>query len=51
MKAYLFHSASAVTRAAEAVPDRGDASPHTFIGLGLIATAALVVWLVRRSRA
>jgi len=25
--------------------------PGTFMGLGLIATGALVVWLIRRSRA
>jgi hypothetical protein len=56
MKSNLLDGAgSAVTVALatdELAPDRtGVVNSHTYIGLGIMALAVLIVWLIHRSRA
>jgi hypothetical protein len=48
MTADLIRVAAASAHAGEMATQ--EATPSTFLGLGLIATGALVVWLIRRSR-
>lgn len=46
------HSVAALFAAAPTTTEEGrEVNSHTFIGLGLMASVLLFVWLIRRTRA
>ena len=55
MKSNLLDGAGSAVAVAlatdELAPDRSGVNSHTYIGLGIMALAVLIVWLIHRSRA